>query len=288
MRLALGTVQFGLPYGVANNSGQVFRTEARSMLHLASANGLDTIDTAISYGESEICLGELGVEDFKVVTKLPAIPNGCVDVNGWVSEQLKASKLRLRIDTVYGLLLHRSQDLHSSNGVSLYRALKGLKEQGLVNKIGVSIYSPNELDLLPKDFHFDLVQAPFNLIDRSFLESGWMYKLKDNGVEIHTRSAFLQGLLLMQKIDIPKKFLPWEHLWKRWHDWLLENKISSLQATLAFPLSFSEIDRVIVGCDSLTQLQQIFDVIRAPFINNFPSINCDDDCLINPSRWFSL
>lgn len=288
MRLALGTVQFGLPYGVANKSGQVLRAEAKSMLHLASLSGIDTLDTAIAYGESEDCLGDVGVGDFKVITKLPAIPDKCLDVDGWVSEQLSASLSRLRAVKVYGLLLHRSQDLLGSNGASLYRVLEKLKEIGLVNKIGVSIYSPNELDLLAKDFRFDLVQAPFNLIDRSFLESGWMHRLKDNGVEIHTRSSFLQGLLLMKESDIPKKFSSWSHLWKRWHDWLLENNISSLQATLAFPLSFSEIDRVIVGSDGLTQLQQILDAIRAPLITNFPSIDCYDDYLINPSRWSYL
>ena len=288
MRLALGTVQFGVPYGVANKSGQVSRAEARAMLHLVSASGIDTLDTAIAYGESEKCLGEAGVEDFKVITKLPALPDVCLDVNGWVREQLSASISRLRTAKVYGFLLHRSEDLLGSNGAKLYRALKGIKESGLVNKIGVSIYSPNELDLLAKDFSFDLVQAPFNLIDRSFFESGWMHRLKDNGVEIHTRSAFLQGLLLMQKIDIPKKFSPWDHLWNRWHDWLLENNISSLQASLAFPLSFAEIDRVIVGSDSLSHLQKILDVIRVPLITNFPAIDCDDDCLKNPSRWSSL
>ena len=79
-RLAIGTVQFGLPYGIANQAGQVSRPEARKMLQLAAAKGVDTLDTAIAYGESETCLGEVGCQDFKLVTKLPAVPDRCNDI----------------------------------------------------------------------------------------------------------------------------------------------------------------------------------------------------------------
>ncbi len=288
MRLALGTVQFGLPYGVANKSGQVSRAEAKLMVRLASENGIDTIDTAIAYGESEKCLGQIGVENFKVVTKLPAIPYKCLNVSAWIHEQVSSSILRLGVTQIYGLLLHKSEDLLGPNGRELYRALDSLKEKGLVKKIGLSIYSPNELELLNKVFIFDLIQAPFNLIDQRLLHSGWMKKLKDSGIEIHTRSTFLQGLLLMTEIEISPKFSPWNGILKKWHNWLDENNISALQASLAFSLSFSEIDRVVVGADSLSQLQQIFDVIKLPLIFDFPSIDCDDDCLINPSRWSGL
>lgn len=288
MRLALGTAQFGLPYGVANKSGQVSQNEAKSMLCIASKNGIDTLDTAIAYGESEECLGLVGVKNFKLVTKLPPIPDGCLDISGWIHEQVTSSLLRLGAEKLYGFLLHKSEDLLGSDGPELYRVLDSLKEKGLVKKIGVSIYSPNELESLKKDFSFDLIQAPFNLIDQRLLHSGWMKKLKDSGTEIHTRSTFLQGLLLMTEIEVSPKFSPWNGTLKKWHDWLAENNISALQASLAFSLSFSEIDRVVVGADSLGQLQQIFDVVKLPSIFDFPSIDCDDDCLINPSRWPSL
>ena len=177
MRLALGTVQFGLPYGVANKSGQVSRAEAKLMVRLALENGIDTLDTAIAYGESEKCLGEIGVENFKLVTKLPSIPDGCLDISGWIHEQVTSSLLRLGVEKLYGFLLHKSEDLLGPDGPELYRALDSLKEKGLVKKIGVSIYSPNELESLKKDFSFDLIQAPFNLIDQRLLYSGWMKKL---------------------------------------------------------------------------------------------------------------
>ncbi len=288
MRLALGTVQFGLLYGVANKSGQVSQNEAKSMLRIASENSIDTLDTAIAYGESEKCLGEIGVENFKLVTKLPSIPDGCLDISGWIHEQVTSSLLRLGVEKLYGFLLHKSEDLLGPDGPELYRALGSLKEKGLVKKIGVSIYSPNELEALKNDFSFDLIQAPFNLIDQRLLHSGWMKKLKDSGVEIHTRSTFLQGLLLMKEIDIPPKFSPWKHLWKKWHDWLAENNVSALQGSLAFPLSFPEITRVVVGADSHQQLKEIINATSNLLNTDLPNLLSADENLINPANWSQL
>ena len=288
MRLALGTVQFGLPYGVANKSGQVSRAEAKLMVRLALENGIDILDTAMAYGESEKYLGEIGVENFKVVTKLPGMPNGCLDINNWIHEQVSSSLVRLGVGQVYGLLLHKSEDLLGPNGREIYRALDSLKEKGLVKKIGISIYSPNELEALKNDFSFDLVQAPFNLIDQMLLHSGWMQKLKDNGVEIHTRSVFLQGLLLMKEIDIPPKFSPWKHLWKKWHDWLTENNVSALQSSLAFALSFPEIERVVVGADNHHQLKEIINATNNLLNADLPNLVSADENLINPANWSQL
>ncbi len=287
-RLALGTVQFGLAYGLANQVGQVSFAEAKSMLEVASERGVDTLDTAIAYGESETRLGTIGIHDFKIVTKLPSLPDGCVEVSEWIKQQVVGSLSRLAVSNVYGLLLHRPEDLLGSNGYKLYQEIDSLKEKGLIKKIGISIYSPKELELLTTDFRFDLVQAPFNFIDQRLLRSGWMQKLKDRDVEIHTRSAFLQGLLLMKKADIPLKFSPWKHLWEKWHNWLNEKNISALQASLAFPLSFTEIDRVVVGVDNQSQLLQILSAENESKNTEIPNLICEDENLINPRNWPNL
>lgn len=287
-RLALGTAQFGLSYGIANQDGQVTRSNAKAMLQLAATNGIDTLDTAIAYGESETCLGEVGAQGFKLVTKLPAVPDGCADVSGWVEEQVTASMARLGVNAVYGLLLHRPQQLLESGGETLYHALQGLKEAGKVQKVGVSIYAPCELEALTQRYRFDLVQAPFNLVDRRLHASGWLQRLKNEGVEIHIRSAFLQGLLLMSKGTVPDKFSTWSDLWGKWHDWLSRNNVSAVQACLAFPLSFPEIDRVVVGADSVNQLQQIISAAASVAPDDFPDLQCEDENLINPARWSKL
>ena len=288
MKIALGTAQFGFDYGATNKVGRVPINELKDILDLALRHDIDTIDTAISYGDSESHLGQVGSKNFKIVTKLPPLPYKCTDVNIWVREQILASLSRLGVTSVYALLLHRPQDLLESHGGALYRALQMVKDSGQVKKIGISIYSPNDLtDLIPL-FRFDLVQAPFNLIDQRFYNSGWMKRLKDQDIEIHTRSIFLQGLLLTTQINLPLKFSPWNALWHHWYHWLKEHKKSALQVCLSFPLSFSEIDRVIVGVDSQNQLVQILDVEINQSEKLFPNLQCDDENLINPTKWSGL
>jgi aryl-alcohol dehydrogenase-like predicted oxidoreductase len=284
-RLALGTVQFGLSYGVANQVGQVSRASAKAMLELAAQHHVDTLDTAIAYGESEACLGDAGVAGFRVVSKLPPLPDGCTTVDTWVQEQLAMSLARLGADSLYGLLLHRPEQLLEQGGAALYRALERLQEAGRVHKIGVSVYSPGQLDVLMPRYKFDLVQAPLNLVDRRLHTSGWLQRLKEVGVEVHTRSAFLQGLLLMPASAIPARFKPWAALWDRWHAWLAAHHLPAVQACLAYPLSFSGIDRVVVGAESVGQLSEILLAASVGGLPDFPDLQCDAQDLINPARW---
>lgn len=284
-RLALGTAQFGLTYGIANQDGQVTRPVAKAMLQLAAARGIDMLDTAIAYGESEACLGELGTHGFKLVTKLPLVPEGCADINNWVKEQIAASLSRLGVSAIYGLLLHYPQQLLGTAGKALYEGLQDVREAGLVEKVGISIYVPSELELLLARYRFDLVQAPFNLLDNRLHTSGWLQCLKDDGVEIHTRSAFLQGLLLMPQSAIPAKFSQWSSLWCKWHAWLTGHNVSAVQACLAFPLQFQEIDRVVVGADSVRQLENIISAASNIETIDLPDLCCNAENLINPTRW---
>jgi aryl-alcohol dehydrogenase-like predicted oxidoreductase len=285
LRLALGTVQFGLPYGIANKQGQVRPEEASAMLQLAESYDIDTLDTAIAYGESESILGKIGLHDFKLVTKLPPMPDDCQDVNEWIHHQISASFRRLALNTVYGLLLHRPDQLLGPNGQDIFRALQKIKKSGRVQKIGISIYDPIELDTLVPRYRFDLVQAPFNLIDRRLHTTRWLQRHKQNEIEIHTRSVFLQGLLLMSRSQIPIRFERWAALWNRWHDWLDEGRATAVQACLAYPLSFTEIDRIVVGADSVSQLKQIIDAGNFDFQDEFIDLQSEAEELINPSLW---
>lgn len=287
-RIALGTAQFGLPYGIANQDGQVNRTMARTMLQLAAARGIDTIDTAIAYGESEACLGAVGVSGFRVVTKLPAVPQGCADVELWAQQQVDASLGRLGVTVLYGLLLHRPEQLRGNGGKALYAALQNLKDTGQVKKVGVSIYAAGDLEGLVPHYPLDLVQAPFNLVDRRLYTTGWLERLKQMGVEIHTRSTFLQGLLLMPHAVIPLKFSPWADLWSIWHQWLAGHNVSAVQACLAFALSFPEIERVVVGADSVSHLEEIISMPADVMPIDFPDLDCEAENLINPVRWPQL
>lgn len=285
MKIALGTAQFGLNYGVANSTGQVTLEEGRKILALARSQGIDTLDTAIAYGESESALGSLGVDDWGVVTKLPALPDACIDVDAWVQAQIQGSLKRLRVRQLHAVLLHRPAQLFGHQGPQLFSSLQHLMAAGLTRKIGVSIYDPVELERLTRHWDLGLVQAPLNIWDRRLLESGWAHRLKAKGVELHTRSAFLQGLLLMPDDQRPSWFTQWNPLWSSWTQWLQERQLSPLEACLRFVLSSPEIDRVVLGVDSSAHLQEIVasaaghlpDYDTAPIPGN--------PILLNPAEW---
>ena len=278
-------MQFGLRYGIANRTGQVSRDAAAMILHHALSMGLDTLDTAIAYGQSEQRLGDIGVEQWRVISKLPAMPEGRTHPAAWVQESVLGSLRRLKIPRLGGLLLHRSEELLAPHGPALFEELQRLKEEGKVERIGVSIYSPDELDALWPHYQLDLVQAPFNILDRRLATSGWLTRLHDAGIEVHIRSVFLQGLLLMEAAKRPAPVRGSQEVWDRLDHWLTGQRVTALQAALSFAFSRPEIDRIIVGVDSLTQLQEVLaagDVGLADFPESLASGELG---LINPSKW---
>jgi len=285
MRLALGTAQFGMSYGINNVIGQVSEKNAKSILEYAASVGINTIDTAIAYGESEKSLGRAGVAAFNIITKIPEIPDITDDVECWIKGAVNGSLTRLHVNYLDGVMLHRPGQLFGVHGEKIIRSLQGLKSEGIIKKIGVSVYSPDEFQPLFSLYDFDIVQCPFNLVDRRLVTSGWIKKLKQKGVEIHTRSSFLQGLLLMRRDEIPIKFYEWNTLWEVWLNWLQKNEISAIQACISYNLSFPEIDQVIVGVDTKSQLEQIINGINGATIESFPDIGSNDIELINPTKW---
>ena len=287
-RIALGTVQFGLSYGIANRQGQPYLNEVAKILAVARQSGMDTLDTAIAYGDSEQRLGAIGVQDWQVVSKLPALSELSTSVTKWTKGSVISSLERLKIDSLYGILLHQPDDLMSPQGEEVYNALLSLKKEQLVQKIGISVYHPAQLDALCSRFSFDLVQAPLNVLDQQLIHSGWLAKLTTQNIEVHVRSIFLQGLLLMDEQTRPKKFRRWSHLWKTWHNWLQQNNLTPLQACLGFALAQPQISHVLVGVDSVDQLKEILtfaDSLKTPIPNLLSTTDLD---LINPSRWQTL
>lgn len=287
MKIALGTVQFGSHYGVANSAGQVSKSEAERILAYAKSSGVNTIDTAVAYGSSQDCLGEIGVHEYQVVSKLQHIPDDFGDLELWVSSQVDRSLEVLGIEKLSGLLLHRPGQLYDPGKEKLWDHLANLKKEGKTEKIGFSIYSPEELETLCKSYSPDLVQAPYSVFDRRLEQSGWLQRLSDNSVEIHIRSIFLQGLLLMGESRIPKRFSKWTTEFSRWFHWLEENKVDPLQAAISFALSDERVSRAIVGVDSLEQFRDI--VNAANNLGKYPeNLSITDPVLLNPTNWASL
>lgn len=286
-KLALGAAQFGVDYGVASIQGKVETEEVKRIFAVARSADVDTLDTAIAYGDSEQVIGQMGSQPWNIVTKIPPVPFGC-NVASWVREQLAGSLARLGAKQVYGLLLHRPGQLLEDIGPELYGALKAVQSEGLVKKIGISIYRPATLETILAQYAVDLVQAPLNILDRSLVESGWAKRLSDAGVEVHVRSVFLQGLLLMPASQRPAKFAPWTDIWAEWDRWLAQTGLTPLQACLRYVCGLDSIDRVVVGVDSAAQLDEVLSASKG-ILDSLPAFKpLQDDRLIDPARWNQL
>jgi aryl-alcohol dehydrogenase-like predicted oxidoreductase len=286
MRLAIGTVQFGLPYGVANTRGQVPPEDVAAILSEARAAGCDTVDTAMAYGEAETVLGAVGVDGWRVVTKLPPVPQDERDVTGWARRAMEQSLTRLRLGSVHGLLLHRPQEIFGPHGAALIAALDAIRAGGLAAHAGVSIWSPGELANLLQAFDFSLVQAPFNHFDRRLITSGWLAKLRDRRIELHVRSIFLQGLLLLPTEARPAAFTRWAPLFDARDQWLQSVSLSAVDAAVGDALAHAEIDRVVVGVETLEQWRQVQAAAASSRLCVSPAaLGTEDDELINPARW---
>ena len=288
-KLSIGTVQFGLNYGIANSSSsKVPFLEVKSILSFAKKRNIKTLDTAVSYGDSEKILGKIGVDDFDVITKLPPIIEEEYQHNIplWCRKHLLSSLKKLRTEVLHGILLHDHIQLTKPYGSELFEALQKLKAEGLVKKVGISIYQPEDLEDIWNKFSIDIVQLPLNILDNRW--SLVLKELHQNSVEIHARSIFLQGLLLMPLEKRPKKFNKWSKIWKIWKDWLYVNKLSPLEASLSYISSIPEISKFIIGVISEKQLEEIHKIKRNELPKIPDELRTNDITLLNPSNWKSL
>ena len=285
-KLGLGTVQWGQAYGIANAEGRrPDDGEIGVMLGRARVAGVDLLDTAQVYGEAETVIGRHAgdLEGWRIVTKTAPV----VGKGGAVEAGLTQSLDRLQRAKVYGLLLHREEDLTAVQGSTIWSALQRLKSQGLVAKIGVSVYDPEQLEQIVDQCEVDLVQLPFNLYDQRFLRAGWFDRLRHAGIEVHARSVFLQGLLLMTPKAMPAQFAPWSDHHHRLYQVIDSLGVSALAASLRFCLQQPGIDRVIVGCETPGQLDGILQA-AATFSASLPepeAFALDDGAVIDPRRW---
>jgi aryl-alcohol dehydrogenase-like predicted oxidoreductase len=284
MKLALGTAQFGMAYGIASPQPQISYAESAAILEYGRCHGMSLLDTAIGYGDSETRLGQIGVAEINVVTKLPEVPE-CESITKWVVDSVKKSLGCLKIDSLYGLLLHRPEQLLGSKGAEIYSALHSLKTDGLVKKIGVSIYQPEELKAIFSKGHFDIVQSPLSIIDRRLINSGWLDRLSDRDVEVHARSVFLQGLLLMTASGRPEKFEHLSGLWASYDQWVDDSGRSQLEVCLGYAMSIPGIQRVVVGVNSLNHIKEIIAATAIACPEPPLDLYTEDPFLLNPLAW---
>jgi len=287
--LGLGTVQFGLEYGVSNRQGRPAEREVAAILGRAAERGVSYIDTAPTYGDAEILIGRHLPRGHKirVLTKTPALPDATIDARyeQRVLDTLAASLDRLKVDAVHALLVHQSGDLGKPGWQWLVGALNEVKARGWAAHVGASVYDVDQLELVESRFAPELVQLPFNVFDRRLSESGVLARLKAAGAEVHARSVFLQGLLLMDPANLPNFFGPLREniasLQGRW----AKQGLSPAAGCLAFVFQQAELDAVVVGVNSLSEFDEIIATATPDGHVEFDPLPSVDALYLNPSRW---
>ena len=260
-QLCLGTAQFGLAYGITNALGQVSESEVAQILQRAHQAGIYWLDTAQAYGNAEAVLGRQlpNEHTFKLVSKLPLNQQNeftIRDVNLW-EHAFHESCERLGQFVLDALLLHSIADLKKPGGHYLHEWLLGLRERGLVQRLGVSIYAASDLDGIESSL-LDHVQLPLSLFDQRLLHDGTVARLRDQGIAVHARSVYLQGLLVT-----PAAYWPsWINAEARAHQEALEVMAQErgcelLDLALGFVQEQGDLEAVVMGVCSVHQLEQL-------------------------------
>jgi aryl-alcohol dehydrogenase-like predicted oxidoreductase len=257
--LGLGAVQFGMPYGLSNTQHRVEDDEVGRILNAAWINGVDLIDTAPAYGDSEKVIGRRippGAR-FSIVTKMLPLRADNIDAGdvARVVAQFRASLASLRVDRVDALLVHEARDLLVSGGGLLFSALQTLRNQGTVGRLGVSVYDPHVLEQVRARYPIEVVQLPLNVLDQRFAKDGCIASLARDGIEVHIRSVFLQGLLLSPAGEIPARLASASGAVTRFHDASRTAGLEPAAAALAFAMRQPGVSRVVIGVDSLAMFE---------------------------------
>lgn len=303
--VCLGTVQFGTAYGINNREGQPEQERVFAILDRALEAGIDWLDTAAAYGEAEKVLGNYihsrqANGKFRVVSKLRPdfldnTSKGPVSLQQVVGDELQLSLERLGLEKLDGYLLH-SAGIGQLEQAELGEALATLRESGLVRQIGASVYTPEQAVKALQTPWVDAVQVPYNILDRR-LDTAGFFDIKNRlvrPVTVFARSLLLQGLLMMKAAEIPSHLAGIAAPLKELDEWLSGQGFGRFDAAFWFVARRPGVDAVVVGVDTLEQLEQYIELSRrsvdfpAALREGLTKFSAVDSRLLSPNLWESL
>ena len=276
MKLILGTVQWGMNYGISNTNGVPTDMELKEIFKTMDKAGIDTLDTAHSYGNAQNRLRSFITDKNKVISKINI--SNIDNLKIQISESLS----NIGLDKFEGFFFQNVKTL-IKNKVYWDQAIE-IKKSGLVNQIGFSIYNPKDLfELIGRGVIPDIIQIPFNIFDRRF--EPHLKRIKSYGIEIHVRSVFLQGLLISSYLTDPIGFEKWNVLWNNYRKWINQIEVSPVDACLNHVRSYDSIDKIVIGITSNQELKEIILAFKnIPLVAPVNLIS-NDQRLINPIKW---
>lgn len=291
-RLVLGTAQLGLPYGIANRRGKPDDAAAVAIVRAAWEGGITRFDTAQAYGDSEAVLGRafatLGIAaEVRVLTKLdPRIPG---EDKRALRRSVQGSLERLGVPALYSLLLHREEALDMLDG-GFREMLAELRHSGLVQRLGVSVYKPARAHQAMETDLLKVIQIPASILDRRFQEAGVFAAAMEAGVEVNIRSAFLQGLILMNADHVPAGMGELKPVLNHLEAMSRKYQLSRQAMAMIYLRDRYPEAMVVFGAEEPVQVQQNMrcwqEETPAGFLEEmdkaFPGL---DETILNPSKW---
>lgn len=286
-KVVLGTVQFGVNYGINNSVGKPSKKSVKNILDTAYVNKIEVLDTAEAYGNSQEVIGEYhktSNNKFKIITKYSSkvkkLPQNITDR---INQNIKI----LGIDYLYCYMFHSFNEF--KNYFHLFKdELCQLKKSGKVEKLGVSIYTNDQLNEVLKVVEIDLIQLPFNLLDNHSKRGEILIKAKQKGVEIHTRSSFLQGLFFKPICKIPEELTLLKPYLKEIEEIRKKIELPIEKISLKYPLQKEYISKIVIGVDSKEQLLKNIEILKDKVkisLSQIDAIDVKEKYLLNPANW---
>ena len=292
MKLCLGTVQFGMKYGINNSQGQPSLERCVEMMNYAVRNGIDSFDTATAYNEAESVVGHFLSQTPDKVNVISKLRPNCIEdsssnIGDIIENELKSTLKKLNVKSIYGYLLHNADYLYNDKVIATLKTLKG---KGLIKHFGVSIYDVKD-GFYGIDNGCTIVQAPYSVFDQRIRSQNLLSYAKEKNIEVHTRSAFLQGLLMMDVPNIPDKLNGIIPYVEKLNSICSRYGIDKKQTLIAFVKQTEGIEKLVFGVDNINQLEEfirIFNEASLPeqVINELRlAFNDISEDLILPNRW---
>lgn len=292
-KLCLGTAQLGMSYGINNRIGKPTFPESQAIVKTALASGITCFDTAPEYGDSEKILGQclenVDKQGLVFISKLPPTnwDLSASEVITNVSTTITKTCHDLGIPKISFYLFHRFQDIQKENGL-LLRELKKNQGNGSIGSIGVSIYTPQEAEITLSIQELEVIQFPFNLLDKRLLFNGFLKRAKKKKKILLARSVFLQGLFF--KKDLPTHLSHFKPYQQAIAHIALEANLSIEELALRYVLNIEEIDSVLIGIETVQQLQANINILNKgklpqTVIDAIHAIESPPETIINPSLW---